>query len=434
MTNLEILQKLAILSMGEIETQLTENPESLHLEQLVGSEQAGQLEISARAPKARGPREAVVLLPGIMGSLLLSLRGVTTLLWINPLLFLNGQGNFLRVGPGGDSLGAPEVECAAFSLEKLTYLKMVLELRRSYAVYEFPYDWRLPIEVNAGVLHQSIEHWSAGNPAQQFTLIAHSMGGLVSRAYLGRHPREGEQRIKRLITLGTPHLGATSAIDNLFNGNQMMAVVDKLNEQNGMRDVVLSMPSIYQLLPAPNELLPAGVLPAADWDLYNAGAWKVDGLRQEYLDMAKSLHQFLAAHDPQVDLVQIAGCNIATATQATLTDSNGQKKLSMVSFEEGAQSGDGTVPGWSGFYEKARLFYIQEVHRDLPKNNQVIQAVQDLIQSDTCDLNKRIPRRKVGLFARAPITSPATQAAVLEDKIRAGSVDDADLDTLYFAS
>jgi pimeloyl-ACP methyl ester carboxylesterase len=433
MSNLDILQRIAIQSIDEIEQQLAENPKELQLNKLVGKKEADQLAESARAPKARGPREAVVLLPGIMGSLLFSIRGVTTMLWINPLLFLNGQGGFLKAGSGGSGVGSPEVDCVAFSLEKLTYLKLALELRRTCAVYEFPYDWRLPIEHNGDLLRESIERWSAGNPAQQFTLVAHSMGGLVSRAYLGRHPKEAEKRIKRLITLGTPHLGATSAIDNLFNGNSMMATVDKLNKQNGMREVVLSMPSVYQLLPAPKDTLPGDIEYPANWDLYDASAWNVEGLRQENLDLAKSFHQFLVKQDPQVDLVQIAGCNIATTTLASLVDQAGKRKLDLVSFEEGIQSGDGTVPGWSGFYAKARMFYIQEVHRNLPGNMKVIQAVQELIQSGTCGLNKRIPKRKTGIFGRAPIVSPTAQAAVLEDKIRSGTINENDLNTLYFA-
>ncbi len=434
MSNLDTLQQLAIMSVEEIERKLAEDPDSLDLTSLVGEQKANQIIEAARAPKARGPREAVVLLPGIMGSLLFSIRGVTTMLWINPLLFLQGQGSYLRVGPDGSSVGSPEVDCVAFSLEKMTYLKMALELRRSFQVYEFPYDWRLPIEASADLLRESIERWSAGNPQQQFTLVAHSMGGLVSRSYLGRHAAEGEKRIKRLVTLGTPHLGATSAIDNLFNGNQMMAVVDKLNQMNGMREVVLSMPSIYQLLPAPNDVLPSGVTPPADWDLYDANAWDVPGLRQENLDIAKNFHQRLAGSDPQVEIVQIAGCNINTAATASLTTANGKRSVTMTNFEEGRQSGDGTVPGWSGFYEKAQVYYVQEVHRNLPGNKQVIQAVQDIIISGTCSLNKRIPKRKTGLFARAPITSVATQAAVLDDKIRDGSIQDDDLAALYFAS
>lgn len=433
MSNIDLLQKLSILSIDEIERTLSESPEDLQLEKLVGEKQAASLEASARAPRSRGPREAVVLLPGIMGSLLFSIRGVTTLLWINPLLFLNGQGGYLAIDHPEDPRSKPEIDCAAFSLEKMTYLKMALELRKNFTVYEFPYDWRLPIETNGDLLAQSIERWSAGESGKQFTLVAHSMGGLVSRAYLCRHQAAAEKRVKRLITLGTPHYGATSAIDNLFTGNQMMAVVDKLNDKNGMRDVVLSMPSIYQLLPAPRSVLPAEIEYPSDWDLYDATAWNVQGVRQEYLDRGRKFHETLAAGDPQVDLVQIAGCHIATMTRVKRLMDGGKSKLDPISFDEGKDSGDGTVPGWSGFYEKAHLYYIQEVHRDLPGNKKVIEAVRDLILTGTCSLNKKLPKKKTGLFARAPITSVNTQAAILEEKIEAGTINENDLSSFYFA-
>ena len=44
--------------------------------------------------------------------------------------------------------------------------------------------------------------------AQQVVILAHSMGGLVARAYLRRH---GTARVMRLITLGTPHHGTSLA-------------------------------------------------------------------------------------------------------------------------------------------------------------------------------------------------------------------------------
>jgi triacylglycerol esterase/lipase EstA (alpha/beta hydrolase family) len=42
----------------------------------------------------------------------------------------------------------------------------------------------------------------------QVVILAHSMGGLVARAYLRRH---GHEHIARVITLGTPHHGTTLA-------------------------------------------------------------------------------------------------------------------------------------------------------------------------------------------------------------------------------
>lgn len=47
-------------------------------------------------------------------------------------------------------------------------------------------------------------------------VIAHSLGGLVARFWLG--PLNGAPCCKALITLGTPHRGAPKALDWLLNG------------------------------------------------------------------------------------------------------------------------------------------------------------------------------------------------------------------------
>jgi pimeloyl-ACP methyl ester carboxylesterase len=53
-------------------------------------------------------------------------------------------------------------------------------------------------------LHARIEEicWQTGH--EQLVIVAHSMGGLVARAYLRDH---GAQRVLRVVTLGTPHRG-----------------------------------------------------------------------------------------------------------------------------------------------------------------------------------------------------------------------------------
>jgi len=53
-------------------------------------------------------------------------------------------------------------------------------------------------------LHARIEEICRTTGQQRIVIVAHSMGGLVARAYLRDH---GERRILRVITLGTPHRG-----------------------------------------------------------------------------------------------------------------------------------------------------------------------------------------------------------------------------------
>ncbi|TXI19949.1 MAG: alpha/beta fold hydrolase [Ottowia sp.] len=57
-------------------------------------------------------------------------------------------------------------------------------------------------------LHARIEAVCAATGAPRVTLVAHSMGGLVSRAYLARH---GDARVARLISIASPHGGSQLA-------------------------------------------------------------------------------------------------------------------------------------------------------------------------------------------------------------------------------
>lgn len=204
----DLLHRWSTLSLAEIEDEIRRGEDQETVTQLLGAETVAEIQAVSFAPPVPGPREEVVLIPGIMGSNLASIRGVTTLLWINPLLFLQGNGRFLRLNAAGDEDEAPEVEVMPIGLEKLAYLKASLNFNRQVNLHEFPYDWRRPIEYNADVLRRSIDRWSAGDPQRKFSLVAHSMGGLVSRAYLARH---GDARVARLISIASPHGGSQLA-------------------------------------------------------------------------------------------------------------------------------------------------------------------------------------------------------------------------------
>lgn len=68
-------------------------------------------------------------------------------------------------------------------------------------------------------LHRRIEEVCRDAGSQQLTLVAHSMGGLVCRAYLARH---GAARVAQVVTIGTPHRGSEIArIAPGRNGRQM---------------------------------------------------------------------------------------------------------------------------------------------------------------------------------------------------------------------
>ncbi len=64
------------------------------------------------------------------------------------------------------------------------------------------------IDAYAQGIARRIDEVLAATGAPQLILVGHSMGGLASRAYLRRH---GNEKVARLITLGSPHHGTRMA-------------------------------------------------------------------------------------------------------------------------------------------------------------------------------------------------------------------------------
>lgn len=100
-----------------------------------------------------------------------------------PVIFVHGMGSKLS---SWDSLLA----------------KLDDGFKSRHNVYCYQYNWQDSVMINGRKLKDFVSSYGLADPI----LIAHSMGGLVSRAYVA----SGGQ-ITKLITLGTPHLGSALA-------------------------------------------------------------------------------------------------------------------------------------------------------------------------------------------------------------------------------
>ena len=409
-----------------LEAQL-EGPESASLEALFGAQEVEEMRQAAAAPPTRavGKRPYIVLLPGIMGSLLQSVEGIVDLLWVNPLVFARGLVNRLELAEDGESNADPRVKVVATGLELVSYAKAALTLRKQAHLFLFPYDWRLDIRTSAGALRQALNRWAAGlvqeirGERPRFTLVGHSMGGLVSRTYLALFPEEAEQLVERVILLGSPAYGATNAVETLARGNDLMQLAHRLNAGNQGERLVRAITALYQLLPPPRELFPADRPYPCDFDLYDAAAWQRPGIRQNGLNRSKALHYLLARADPQVEIIQIAGYNLATLVGLHGTPDALQPAV----VAQGANSGDGTVPLWSATLPGATMYYVRLPHDRLQRDPQVLQAVLDLAHGGKADLAQQMePDRGPVIAARPPISDLDAEAARLREAIEAGRV------------
>jgi triacylglycerol esterase/lipase EstA (alpha/beta hydrolase family) len=93
-------------------------------------------------------------------------------------------------------------------------MKECLVARGLGPIYALSYGPPLAsIDLFADQTAHKIDAILAATGAHQVIIVGHSMGGLVARAYLSRH---GAAKVRRIITIGTPHHGSLHAY--LFPG------------------------------------------------------------------------------------------------------------------------------------------------------------------------------------------------------------------------
>ncbi|WP_051450917.1 esterase/lipase family protein [Actinospica robiniae] len=214
--------------------------------------------------------DAVMVLPGIMGSELVEVE-TGRVLW-----GLADPGWYVRAWTTGGSLSAlrptpEELEghgsrIAATRLLRFPafapilrgaepYTKLVDALGRvaahPAAVATFPYDWRLPVSVNARLLAEAAQmHLAAwrAHPAcradeVRLVLVAHSMGGLIARHFTDE--LGGGELVRTVVTLGTPFFGSVKVLSMWNSGRGGPVPLP----HRRLRDLAASLPSVHDLLP-----------------------------------------------------------------------------------------------------------------------------------------------------------------------------------------
>ena len=172
----------------------------------------------------------------------------------------------------------------------LTFLES-LGYRRGLSLFPFPYDWRQDNRTSAALLARRIEEWQAiVGPDVKFTLIGHSLGGLVARYYV--QCLGGDAHVDHVITFGTPHHGAPQAFQTFIQGASIPVIgafmTDFINQ------VLRACGSTYQILPWDSFVVdPAG----QQLDIYADRAWLPQQF-QARLDLAQQFQQELAGPFP----------------------------------------------------------------------------------------------------------------------------------------
>lgn len=88
-----------------------------------------------------------------------------------------------------------------------------------------------PLDQYVDLVRQMVERICIETGTDMVDLVGHSMGGVVSRAYVQRFG--GHEHVRHLVTLGSPHHGTTTAALSLWDNALAMAIgSDYLQELN----------------------------------------------------------------------------------------------------------------------------------------------------------------------------------------------------------
>ncbi len=315
----------------------------------------------------------VFVVPGIMGSQLGLKRQAPLpddILWLDPIDIQVGRLAHLHLPSA-----APIVP---LGVVLFSHLRLKLNLRASgFAPVFYDYDWRRGVDQLGAAFAERIH----GEPAERIMIVAHSMGGLVSRAALAQ---PGMSKVKRLVLLGTPNSGSFAPLQALRG---TYSVVRKIASLDCTRTPETLAGRIFNTFPSLYHMLPR-VQHDGDVDLFDPVEWPRSGPRPDkrLLRSARGLHRKLAQPDERIATVVGVGQETVTAVEKRRDDF----------VYTITRHGDGTVPATSARLTGARNYYALCAHSDLTMDATVAAAVADLLRTGTTE---RLPSKWKGASA-----------------------------------
>ena len=318
-------------------------------------------------------KEAIILIPGIMGS---ELKDNGEVIWPGKVWELKSPYSHM------ESLRKPDLEVSDI-IRDYPFQKQYADLIEALNKGGFeegengtlrvcPYDWRKDNAIAADGLADVLDDFvlSLGDDCA-ITLLAHSMGGLVARYYLESNlysKRSGFAKVSTLITMGTPHKGAPMALAAAV-GMEKRAFLNASQVQEIANNV--NFPSLYQLLPPRGEPFAWNRQPEARYshvDIYEETIAKALKLSLENLRSAEMFHEKLALSQKPANVRYFffAGTQYKT-TSSVQIESTADGRLTLIK-DERDDAGDGTVPFWSGTQSGIQTEAVGESHGTIYKD------------------------------------------------------------------
>lgn len=236
----------------------------------------------ARSTEARPP---LVLIPSVLGTRLVDGQGRGGWNTTADLYGLAPRAHTDELHPDGLLEGFTVVP-RLWSYDTygglVRYLERVGGYARGRSLFVLGYDWRKGMPHAASQLEDLVDRVSGRNK-EPVDLLGVSSGGLVARYFLSRgsagragsaQRQDLQQRVRRVMYVGTPQRGTFSALDVLANGSRPAPFGRVFAPAQ-----LATMQTVWDLLPHPSERLfidERGEL--LDFNLYDPDTWLTLGI------------------------------------------------------------------------------------------------------------------------------------------------------------
>ncbi|WP_162297950.1 alpha/beta fold hydrolase [Halalkalibacillus sediminis] len=349
----------------------------------------------------------IVFIPGIMGTEIWN-EDRSEKLWkpANSIVNAPRQVRELAVNEEGQSIARNLIigdPIADYYGEMITSLE---DMGNPVLVYG--YDWRMNNELNARRLEEKINNELDELGLSRVSIVAHSMGGLIASKYT----RENDEKVDKLITLGTPFLGSPKSLSitetgKLFYKGGVSGWLGNAVIKDAIKEVAPNISSIYQLFPTENyfgyndgqyyvqvreesfqerrlvNLLTYGQT-TAFLNHHRTGTGEDNWVNSAHFNSAENFHNSLDLLDTlqSVDSYFIIGDQVTTQGTFQYTYHENFRILRFSDLKP--INGDGTVPVASANVgdnlPKERVYYTSTEHSELTTNELVIGQVMNILK------------------------------------------------------
>ena len=387
--------------------------------------------VNLNAPNPLGERTPLILIPGIGGSefktadvvnwssndghggTFTNVYSAGEKVWVNGIEALKpGSDDYfdiLRMKSDGQTSEANlELTGTIFVIYQKTidfFISNGYKLNEDF--FLFPYDWRKDISLTASLLDQKINEIKIQTGSPKVDIVAHSMGGLVARNYISDAGRA--TKVRKLFTLGVPHLGSVKFLKAIKFGDCLFLDFDPFClsiAPSEVRDVIQNMVSGYELAPSQKY-----------FDFYNgqdnnhpypykteSGALNYNQIKSllTTLNFNTSLFNLSEAfHTLDNSLFNTNGVDVtvvAGSGQKTLGQIIEEKRISLLGIPYIHEdminiNGDGTVPLFSAslndpsknlsLFNSAKVFYTNQEHGNLVSSGPALNLVKNILNNDS---------------------------------------------------